>query len=50
MYAVKQYYMLNVKNILVKSFILCHRVHHLQRCVQTEGYHRDAAARLELKV
>jgi len=48
--AVKQYYMLDVKNTLVKSFILCHREHHLQCCVLTEEYHRDVAARLELKV
>jgi hypothetical protein len=48
--AVKQYYMLDVKNILVKSFILCHRVHRLQCCVLTEEYHRNVAARLELKV
>jgi len=50
MCALKQYYVLDVKNILVKSFILCHRVQHLQCCVLTEEYHRDVAARLELKV
>jgi hypothetical protein len=48
--AVKQYYMLDVKNTLVKSFILCHIVHHMQRCVLTEGHHTDVAPRLELKV
>ena len=41
MCAVKQYYVLDVKNTLVKSFILCHRVHHLQCCALTEEYHRD---------
>jgi hypothetical protein len=50
MCAVKQYYMLDVKNTLVKSFVLCHRVHHLQHCVLTEEHHRDVAAKLELKV
>ena len=48
MCAVKWYYMLAVKNTLVKSFILCRRVHHLQCCVLTEKYHRDVVARLEL--
>lgn len=48
--AMKQFCMLDVKNTLVKSFILCHRVHHLQRCVLSEEYLRDVSARLELKV
>jgi len=38
MCAVKQYYMLDVKNTLVKSIILCHRLHHLQCCVLTEEF------------
>jgi len=38
MCAVIQYYMLDVKNTLVKSFILCHRLHHLQCCVPTEEF------------
>jgi hypothetical protein len=48
--AVKHYYVLDVKNTSGKSFILCHRVHHLKRCVLSEEYNRDVSARLELKV